>query len=143
MTAQGVNPASRAPNVAQQQLQHGRRADDLRAKTVLRPAHRVHDGGDLLHVAIFADRSICIGSLQELIFRNARNSLDHLWRVARILLLQQLKDASRMLQCQIISDVRWQHGRGLRGLGSFCSLWTCALIALSGEPGSGALLSLA
>ena len=88
VAAQSVDAAAGAPDVAEQQLQHGRGANDLRAEAVLRPPHRIHDGGDLLHVAIFADGSEQIGGLQELVFRNAGDALDHLRRVARILLLQ-------------------------------------------------------
>jgi len=64
------------------------RPNDLCAEAVLRPSHRVHDGGDLLHVAVFADGGEGVGGLQELIFWNSRDALDYLRRVARILLLQ-------------------------------------------------------
>jgi hypothetical protein len=115
MAAQRVDAAAGAPHVAQQQLQHGRGADDLRAEAVLRPAHRVDDGGDLLHVAVFADGGEQIGGLQELIFRNAGDALHHLRRVARILLLQQLIDAARMLKREVVSDVG-SKGGGAAGL---------------------------
>ena len=66
---------------------------------------------DLLHVAVFADRGEEIGGFQKLIFGNAGDALDHLRRVARVLLLQKLKDATRMLQRQVVGDVRRQHRR--------------------------------
>ena len=56
VAAQRVDAAAGAPDVAEQQLQHRRGADDLRAEGVLRPADRVDDGAGLLHVAVLADR---------------------------------------------------------------------------------------
>ena len=96
--AQGIHAAAGAANIAHQQLQHRRRADDLRAEAVLRPAHRIDDGGDLLHVAVLADGGEQVAGLQKLVLRNAGDARHHLRRVARVLLLQQLIDAARMLQ---------------------------------------------
>ena len=59
----------------------------------------------LLHVAVLADGGEEVGRLEELVLRNAGDALDHLRRVARVLLLQQLEDAARMLQRQIVGDV--------------------------------------
>ena len=56
MAAQRVHAAAGTADVAEQQLQHRGRADDLRAGAVLRPADGVDDRGDLLHVAVLADR---------------------------------------------------------------------------------------
>ena len=86
VAAQSIDAAAGAPHVAQQQLQHGRGADDLRAEGVLRPTHRIDDGRDLLHVAVFADGSEQVRGLQELVFGYAGDALDHLRRVTRILL---------------------------------------------------------
>ena len=94
VAAQRVHAAAGAADVAEQQLQHRRGADDLRAEGVLRPADGVDDRRRLLHVAVFADRREQIGGFQKLILRDAGDALDHLRRVARVLLLQQLKDAS-------------------------------------------------
>ncbi len=87
MPAQRVHPASRASHVAHQQLQHRSRANDLRSEAVLRPSHRVNDGADLLGIAILSDRREQVRRFQELIFRDARDALHHLRRVARVLLL--------------------------------------------------------
>jgi hypothetical protein len=69
MAAQRVHAAAGASHVAQQQLQHGRGADNLRAEGVLRPTDRIHNGGDLFHVAVLADGGEQIRGLQELVFR--------------------------------------------------------------------------
>jgi hypothetical protein len=57
-------------------------------KAVLGPADRVNDGRDLFHVAVLADGGEQVGGLQELILGDAGDALDHLRRIARILLLQ-------------------------------------------------------
>src|SRR4029077_12492725 len=88
VAAQRIHAASSATYIAQQQLQHGRGANDLSTESVLRPSHSVNNSADLFHVAIFADRSEKIGGFQELVFGNTCNTLDHLWRVARVLLLE-------------------------------------------------------
>ena len=98
VAAQGVDSATGATDIAHEQLQHGSSADDLRAEAVLRPSDCVDDGGDFLHVAIFADGGEEVGGLEKLILRNAGDALDHLGRVALVLLLQQLIDAARMLK---------------------------------------------
>src|SRR5205823_3091130 len=85
--------------------------DDLRAEGVLRPADRVNDRRDPLHVALLAYGREEIGGLEELIARNAGDPLDHLRRVPRILLFEQLKYRSRMLKRHVIGDVRRQRGR--------------------------------
>ena len=69
MPAQRVHASAGASHVAQQQLQHRSRADDLCSEAMLRPSDRVNDGSDLLHVAIFADGREQVGGFQELIFR--------------------------------------------------------------------------
>ena len=54
-----------------------------------------------------------VGRLQELILGDAGDALDHLRRVARVLLREQLEYASRMLQRQVVRDVgRQDRGRG-------------------------------
>ena len=123
MAAQRIHAAARSSDVAQQKLHHGGRANDLRSEGMLRPAHRVDDGRDFLHVAVFADRSKQVGGLQELVLGDAGNPLDHFRRVARILLLHQLEDAARMLQREVVSDIRRKSWRGvapptLPGVGS-------------------------
>ena len=98
MSAQRVHAAAGTPDVAEQQLQHRRRADDLCAEGVLRPADGIDDRRHFLHVAVDTNRREEIGRFQELVLRNAGNPLDHFRRVARVLLLQELEDAARMLE---------------------------------------------
>ena len=120
VAAQRVHAAAGASDVAQQQLQHRRGADDLRSEAVLRPADRIDDGGDLLGVAVLADGGEQIGGLEELILRNAGDALHHFRRVARILLLQELIDAARIfkrsvrMRCGSVGGQRWVRGVGLR-----------------------------
>src|SRR4029077_16332827 len=130
MSTQRVDATSRSPHVAEQQLQHRCGPDDLRPERVLCPPHRVHDRGNPLHVSIFADGSKKVGSLRELIFRYAGDALNHFRRVARILLFQQLKDATGMFQREVISYLRWQDGRWLYRLGSLCPGRASALTTL-------------
>ncbi len=55
MAAKRVHATARPTDVAEQKLNHGGGADDLRSESMLRPAHRVNDRCDFLHVAVFAD----------------------------------------------------------------------------------------
>ncbi len=114
MAAQRVHAAARPPDVAEQKLNHRRGANDLRSESMLRPAHRVDDRRDFLHVAIFADGSEQVDGLQVLVLRDARDALDGFGRVARILLLHQLEDAARMLKRQVVGDIRGQRRRWRR-----------------------------
>ena len=98
MSAEGVDAAAGAANVAHEQLKHGGGADDLRAEAVLGPADRINNGGDLFHVAVFADGGEQVVSLEELILRDAGDALDDFGRVAFVLFLEQLEDAARMLE---------------------------------------------
>ena len=131
MTTQRIDSATRASNISHNQLQHRRSADDLCPKSVLRPANRINDGAGLLHVAVFSNRSVEIGGFQKLILGNAGNPLHHLRRIARILLLQQLKDRAWMLQRQVIRHIRRQHRRRLGRFGCLCPSGTSSLIALA------------
>ena len=88
MPAERVHSAAGTPNVSHEQLEHCGRADDLRAKAVLRPTHGVNDGADFLHVAILADGRVHVGGFEELILGNSSDPFHHLGGVARILLLQ-------------------------------------------------------
>src|SRR2546427_8168572 len=107
MAAESIHAASGTAHVAEQQLKDCRCADDLRPESMLRPAHRVDDRGGLLHVPVLADGGVQVGCLQELGLRYAGDALDHLGRVARKLLSQQLEDASRMLESEVVGDIRW------------------------------------
>src|SRR5215469_4881680 len=98
-------------------IQHSRGVDHLRAVGMLRPAHGVDDRPRFLHISVLANRREKIGSPQELVLRNAGDPLDDFRRVARVLLLQQLEDAARMLQIQVVRDIRRKCGRRWRRLG--------------------------
>src|SRR6266481_7463954 len=80
----------------------------------LRPSDGVDDGADLLHVAVFANRSVEVSGFEELLLGNAGDALDHLRRVAGILLLQELEDAVGILKCWIEVDSSWQRRKGGR-----------------------------
>src|ERR1700720_1525793 len=54
MSAKCVDSTSSTAHIAQDQLEHGSRANDLRAEGVLRPANRVDHSGSFRGVAIFA-----------------------------------------------------------------------------------------
>jgi hypothetical protein len=114
MAAQGVHAAAGAADVAQQQLENRGRANDLRAGAVLRPADGVDDGGGLLHVTALANGGEQVGRLEELILGNARDALDDLRRVARVLTSEQLVDAPRMLKRHVVRDVGRQDHRSWR-----------------------------
>src|SRR5208282_707829 len=53
VTAKRVDASAGAANVTQQELQHRRGANNLRAEAVLRPPHRVNNRSGLLHIAVF------------------------------------------------------------------------------------------
>jgi hypothetical protein len=82
MTAQCIDPATGATHIAEQELQYGRRADDLRAKGVLRPANGIDDGGGSFHITIFAHRGEEVCGFDKLLPGNACNALDHFRGVA-------------------------------------------------------------
>ncbi|ABA52345.1 hypothetical protein BURPS1710b_A0731 [Burkholderia pseudomallei 1710b] len=91
--AQRVHPAARDADVAEQQLHHRARADHLRADRVVRPAERVqHRAGAAGH----GRRREHLAYLQELVLRRAADLLDHLRRVARVVLLEQVVHAARV-----------------------------------------------
>jgi hypothetical protein len=64
---------------------------------MLRPANSVNDCAGLLHLTVLTNGGEHIRSFNKLIFRDARDALDHLRRVARVLSLQQLKHAAIVL----------------------------------------------
>src|SRR6185295_5577560 len=98
MTAQRIHTTAGAANVPQKELQDRSRANDLRSRSVLRPADRINNRSGFLRVTVLANRSKQISGFKKLISRNAGDALDHFRCVARILLLQELEDRSRMLQ---------------------------------------------
>src|SRR5207248_4599580 len=78
---------------------------------VLRPAYRINNRSDLLGVAVLANGSEEIGSLEELILRHSRDALDHLRRISGVLLPKQLKDAVWVLQSQVVGHIFGQMRR--------------------------------
>src|SRR6266849_314847 len=71
---------------------------------MLRPSDGVNNRPGLLHVAGFTNRSIEVSGFEELFFGNAGDALNHLWRVATVMLLQKLKDTIGVLQREIVSE---------------------------------------
>ena len=95
VSTQRHDPASGPAHVSQQQLQDAGGADDLRAKALLRPAHRIADGRGPLASGI-ADQDV--RDLKEELARRPADAFDQLRRVARVVSLQDLEDAARVLQ---------------------------------------------
>ena len=95
MPAQRHDPAARAPDVAEQQLDDRRGPDVLHADRVLGPADRVAERGGALAAGVVAQR---LGDLVEQLARNAADLLHQLGRVAAEVPAQQLEDAARVLR---------------------------------------------
>ena len=93
--------AARAPDVAEQQLDDRAGADHLHAEAVLRPADAVDEHGRALAPRVGDQR---LGDLEERLARDAAHALDHLRRVARVVLLEQLEDAARVLERLVAGD---------------------------------------
>jgi hypothetical protein len=74
---------------------------------MLGPPNGVYDRSDLLRVSVFANRREEISSLQEIRFFDAGDPGDHFRRVPRVVLLEQLESAPRVLKGQIICDIGW------------------------------------
>ena len=98
VTAQRIQPAASPPDVAQQQLQHRRRVDELHRVAVMRPAERVKDSAGLLRGARRGDE---VGHLHELVGAAAANLRDLRRRVARVERLHHLEHRARMLQGRV------------------------------------------
>ena len=101
MPAQRIDPAAGHAHVAQQQLDHGAGADHLRANGMLRPAQSVEDGHGLVRRRALRQQ---VPELQDLGLRHAADALDHLHRVAAVVLAHQLEHAARVLQCLVAAD---------------------------------------
>src|SRR5882724_1974895 len=112
MAAKRVDAAASATDVTEQQLHNCGCTDNLGAEGVMCPTYGVDDGAYLLHVAVFANRSVEVSGLEELLLGDAGDALDHLRRVAGILLLQELEDAIGILKCWIEVDSSWQRRKG-------------------------------
>src|SRR5579885_768728 len=91
---------------------------------MLRPANRIGDVGGTFAPRIFDQ---CVSYSEEKILGNTTNLLNHLWRVARIMPLQDLEDATRMLQRWVALDLSGM-SMGKRSL-SLLSVWHDMLFA--------------
>src|SRR5260370_25416433 len=98
MAAESIYATASAPHIAEQQLQHRGRTNNLRAKRVLRPPDGVNNRARLLHVAVFANGSIEVSGFEELFPGDAGDALDHLRGIPRAMLLQQLEHAIGVLE---------------------------------------------
>ena len=94
--AQRLDAAAGPADVAEQQLQHARRADVLRADGVLGPADGVGEGGGA--VAAGVGESARRTTWRNSVSRDAADLLDHLGGVAGVVPLEHLEDAARVLQ---------------------------------------------
>src|ERR1043165_7074816 len=92
-------PPPGRPDVAEEELQDRRGADDLHAGGVLRPADGVADRGGLVAARGAGED---IGDFEEALARDAARTLDELRRVAREMALEHLIDAARMLQRAVL-----------------------------------------
>src|SRR5215831_11110339 len=79
---------------------------------MLGPSDGVNNRSCLLHVAIFANRSIEFRGFEELFPRYAGDAFDHLRGIPRVMLLQKLEDAIGVLQRWIELDPFGQLGSG-------------------------------
>ncbi|MNS55047.1 hypothetical protein D3C72_878710 [compost metagenome] len=96
--AQGVDPATRHADVTQQQLHHGRTADDLCADRVLRPAKRIEDRHGLARYRAGSD---LFPDLQHGVLRHATGHARQFRGIAAVVLLHQLEHAARVLQGRV------------------------------------------
>src|SRR5215208_2547611 len=96
--AQCHDPAAGTPYVAQKELQDGGGADDLDALGVLSPTNSVTKRGRLLGRRVLADG---LGDFQERLLRRAADLLDHLGRVPGVVALENLKDATLVLERRV------------------------------------------
>ena len=100
--AQRDHTASGSADIAQQQLNDRPGADVLRPHRVLRPAHAVDQRSGTLAAGVLRPRR---GDLQELVGGHAADPLDHLRCVARVMPLEDLVHAARVLQRRVGRDV--------------------------------------
>src|SRR6266404_6217446 len=98
MTAQRENPTTWPANVAEQQLQHRRGANDLNAFRMLCPTEGITNCRGLVRTRRSDKR---VGNFVKKHRRDTANFLHHFRRVASEVAAQCLKNAARMLQGQI------------------------------------------
>ncbi|MNI52360.1 hypothetical protein D3C73_1071320 [compost metagenome] len=102
MPAQRVHAATGHADVAQQQLHHGAGTHVLCTDRVLRPAQCVQDGHRLVLAGGGRDH---VPDLADAVGGRTADALDHLHGVARVVLLEQVVDAARVLQRRVAAHV--------------------------------------
>jgi hypothetical protein len=110
MSAQSQDAAAWTPDIAQQSCKNCRRADNLHTLGMLRPTYRVADRSGLFRSRSRNERFCCF---KKYFFGDTAATFHHLRRVAREVTLQDLEDATRMLQRRI--------GLKLRGILGFAT----------------------
>ena len=95
MAAQGQDPATRTPDVAEQRLQDRAGANHLNPGCVMRPSDRVAPRRRALPAGVLRDG---LSHLQEHVTGAPGHALDHLRRVASVVAAHDLVHAPRMLQ---------------------------------------------
>ncbi|MNC31369.1 hypothetical protein D3C75_796880 [compost metagenome] len=102
VATQGVDPATGHADVAQQQLDHARATDHLRAVGVVGPAQGVEEGGGAVrHAGAGEDRA----DLQEIILGRTANVGDHFRGVAADVRLEQVPHTARVAEAQVALGV--------------------------------------
>jgi len=95
VASEGLDAASRAADVAQQQLEYPRCSDHLRPGGVLRPANGVADAAGPLPSRVLGEDP---RNLRHLFGGAAADGCHHLGRIPGVVPLQLLKDAERVLE---------------------------------------------
>src|SRR5215469_6418726 len=98
MPAQRHDTAACAPDIAEQELDDGGRANNLHTLRLLRPAHRVANGAGALASGIFDQR---LSHLQPLFARHAAYLFHHLLRITRKVAAHHLEDTTWMVQRRV------------------------------------------
>src|SRR2546423_15160020 len=107
MAPQRHDAAAWPTDVAEQQLQDAGRPNDLRAITLLGPAHGIRDRARPLPSGILRQH---LSHLQEELLGRAAYPLHHLGGVASVVALQDLEDAARVLEAFVAGRLvlRWR-----------------------------------
>ena len=97
--AQGHDSAARATHIAQQELEDRGGADELCAEAVLGPADRVGEARGPFPARVLGHR---FKQVVEVCGFDSAVLLDHLRRVARVVVAQDLEDRLRVLQARVL-----------------------------------------
>ena len=92
---------------------------------MVREAHRVHDGHDLVGLSHLADE---LRDLEVLLDGDAGDARDHLRRVARVVLLHELEDALRILKRHVAPREPTRARRRALGLSAGLRRWRRVLV---------------